>query len=476
MHDYVIVGGGPAGLTAAWYLAKYGKRVLIIEREESLGGCHRVKRTKDGLFTEHSPRVYFGNYLQFQALLKDIGTDFNDVFTKYDFYKGGLYYIKASKISLCELMTFASEYIKFMFNKDYYKNITVDKFMSKHKFSDRTKLYTDLLCRIIDGAGADRFTLYELFKTVNISSLYNIFIPRYPNDQKLFLKWKDALLKTGKVDIMLNTKVVKLNYASNQIINLITNKGDKIVGDRFILAVPPLNIIDIISRSINKVKNSFGQFDDFNRWASYTDYITCVSVTFHWDKALKLDHVWGGLTDPEWGLIFINMSEYMTFNHIQSKTVISTTVTVTDKVAKYIGKTANNCTEDELKSTILHKLKQSYPGLPNPTRSVLSPETYHDGNVWINRDRAFMYTNRGYMSNRSNISNLYTVGPHTGILDNNYNYYLESAVTNAAILVNDLLPEATIKIREPWTLNCIVFIIIFILIIVYVCLRQLKKN
>ena len=91
MHDYVIVGGGPAGLTAAWYLAKYGKRVLIVERETSLGGCHRVKRTKDGLFTEHSPRVYFGNSLQFQALLKDIGTDFNDVFTKYNFYRGGFF-------------------------------------------------------------------------------------------------------------------------------------------------------------------------------------------------------------------------------------------------------------------------------------------------------------------------------------------------------------------------------------------------
>jgi thiazole biosynthesis enzyme len=36
--DVAIVGGGPAGLTAAYYLAKEGKRVALFERKLSLGG------------------------------------------------------------------------------------------------------------------------------------------------------------------------------------------------------------------------------------------------------------------------------------------------------------------------------------------------------------------------------------------------------------------------------------------------------
>lgn len=37
-NDVSIVGGGPAGLTASYYLAKSGKKVVLFERKLSLGG------------------------------------------------------------------------------------------------------------------------------------------------------------------------------------------------------------------------------------------------------------------------------------------------------------------------------------------------------------------------------------------------------------------------------------------------------
>jgi phytoene dehydrogenase-like protein len=68
-YDYVIIGGGPTGLTLALYLSKYYK-IAIIEKEDQIGGCHSVKRI-DGLFSEHGPRIYLDNYLVFKDILKN---------------------------------------------------------------------------------------------------------------------------------------------------------------------------------------------------------------------------------------------------------------------------------------------------------------------------------------------------------------------------------------------------------------------
>ncbi|MCP4629001.1 MAG: FAD-dependent oxidoreductase [bacterium] len=39
MYDAIIIGGGHNGLTAAAYLAKEGRKVLVLERRHIMGGA-----------------------------------------------------------------------------------------------------------------------------------------------------------------------------------------------------------------------------------------------------------------------------------------------------------------------------------------------------------------------------------------------------------------------------------------------------
>ncbi len=45
---YVVIGGGPAGLTAGYLLAKAGRRVIVFEADEQVGGLAKTVVDADG--------------------------------------------------------------------------------------------------------------------------------------------------------------------------------------------------------------------------------------------------------------------------------------------------------------------------------------------------------------------------------------------------------------------------------------------
>jgi hypothetical protein len=474
-YDVIIIGAGPAGLALAQCYSKINNNILIIDKEDDVGGCHRVRRVYNSqlneyLFTEHGPRIYSDTYKVFINLLNDMNINFYDFFVKYNFQIAQIGGETIwSTLNYKELFILAIEYFKLLFNDNYANNVTMESFLLSNNFTEKSIDLIDRICRLTDGAAINKYTVNEFLQLFNQQIFYKLYQPKSPNDIGLFYRWKDYLLKNN-VKFLLNSKVTQLltNKTDNKIDSIIVN-NEKIYCDKLILATPPLNIVELLENSQNNlIKNSFGDFDKLKSWAYNTAYIDYISITFHWNKKLDLPKVYG-FPKTSWGIAYIVLSDYMSFNETASKTVISAAITITDKLSNTINKTANQCDDkNEIISETFNQLKESFPNLPLPTISLLSPGIYYDKDLkkWTSIDTAYILNVQDFNLDFSSktISNLFNVGTH-----NNKSIYkftsLESAVTNS-VKLSHMLDSRLIKLYPiTSSLTTRDFIIIFIIII-----------
>ncbi|MBU6263704.1 MAG: NAD(P)-binding protein, partial [Actinomycetales bacterium] len=90
-YDVVIAGAGHNGLVAANYLAKAGKKVLVLEAQEQIGGATQSVRA----FEDYDARLSRYSYLIAllpDKIVSDLGLSFNNLsrnISSYSPYEGG---------------------------------------------------------------------------------------------------------------------------------------------------------------------------------------------------------------------------------------------------------------------------------------------------------------------------------------------------------------------------------------------------
>lgn len=465
---YIIIGAGPAGLTLAYCLGKLEQKVILIDREADVGGCHRVRRV-DGLFSEHGPRIYVSNFNTLKMLLEKWDVQFDSVFTPYNFNISNIGGESIKHFYLRELLILAWYYFRFIISKNWAKQMQMEDLVTKHNFSKTTIDYIDRLCRLTDGGSISRYTVYEFFHLPNQNILYSIYQPILPNDVGLFKLWKEKLKETGNVELILNAEVVGLKGDSNKIKEVfIKSEGKQLIykADKVILAIPPENIVDILQRSGPIYQNAFGSYHSIKAFAGANNYSLYIPICFHWSKKLVLPKIWG-FPKTSWGIAFITLSDYMTFAESESKTVISTAITIPEGVSEKLGKTAHQCNKQELIQEVFRQLKLSYPNLPNYSKAIVSPEIYFKDKQWRTNDKAYFFTTNEKMNQKSkDIINLYNCGTHNGLADYAFTS-MESAMANALELLYLLEPRSD-KIyqrKRIWTINEVIGLFLLVLII-----------
>jgi hypothetical protein len=468
-YDYIIIGAGPSGLALAYGLANKGKTCLVIDRQKSIGGCHRVLRV-NGYFTEHSPRVYLSSFVNMMQWFKHM--HIHDLFTPYEF---SITYIANKLLDTltwyeCGCMAWA--FTRCMIQPDYGKDKSVRDFANESNFSEESKDYLDRLCRFTDGAGSERYRLNQLLEIMNQNAMYQILQPKLPNDIAMFPRIKKAmelkgvsfLLEADVDEIYMNNDKTRVTGIS---VNVFVNnvlQSRTINADNIILAVPPKDLSMILNAS--PCPNAFGSLKE---WSTKSSYDTDVAAIFHWNQELDIPNIWG-FPFSEWGLIFIPLSNYMSFDN-KSKTVISTCITYLDRVSSETGRTANQMSDSgELLSEIFRQLKLVYPDLPPPTFSSLSPTVYRDEGKWVNQDSAYIHSKTSeYISSKGSIPNLFQVGVQNGHSPL-YATTFEAAVSNAIVFLEEqnmpLFP-----LQKPMTIRTVlfwIFIAVVVLILIYV--------
>ena len=471
--DFIIIGAGPSGLTFASLCALNKIKVLLIEKEKTIGGCHRVNRILDKtsgeyLFSEHGPRIYSSSFLNLKKLLKLIEINFYDYFTPYNFNS-----LEFAKKSILEIFTLRETLILFsniLFNVQKEK-ITMKEFMEYYNFSEKAKIYIDGLCRVSDGSGYDRYRLEQFTALINQQSLYGMYQPKKPLDIGLFKYWENYLLDTKYVDIKKSTLINKcVINQENKISQIIDMENNVYYGKNIILACPPNAIVNIL-RDLN-IPDAFINFDRFSYFAKETAYLDYIPIIFHWDKKINLPKERDFPPTSEWGIIYAYLSDYLVFDEKVSKTVISASISKTNVKSSFLNKTADECDKDELIVETLRQLK-----LENPTVSLISPNVYKDKvtNRWKNVDTAFFNTAHieDVYFKSDKYENLYTIGTH----NKNSNYYFtsfESAVSNAIVAFNKLNDNTEIKLEIDKPIEILTLLkYFFIILICYILIIYL---
>jgi protoporphyrinogen/coproporphyrinogen III oxidase len=72
-QDVVVIGGGISGTTLAFHAARAGRKVLLLERQERLGGCLHTARTADGFWFELGAHTCYNSYGALLQVVEALG-------------------------------------------------------------------------------------------------------------------------------------------------------------------------------------------------------------------------------------------------------------------------------------------------------------------------------------------------------------------------------------------------------------------
>lgn len=479
-YDYIVVGGGPTGITLATMLANTKHNTLLLESEPSLGGNWRIDWDKDTYLTEHSPKVLFSTNRLFFQLLDRIGYHsytLNPVYGRFGNWK----------------------VVKKMWSELSFRDMTqmvglmttqIDPNQTLEDWSKRTAKLSpsgDRFLRTMAIVMANTYDKVSVgafvhFVAVDPGVFFNLVQLDRPNE------WiqcaTDYLHKhVENVTIRSNTHVVSVHttatpYEGQQPQGLvIDSQGHTYHGAKIVLATPLRAAYDIVRRSPPKIQtNWFGSIDQFKHFVDRSTY-TGFGFQLHFDVSVPVPPDWCWSCFHDWTIIVVPKDRlHATISKDPKvKSVWSCVVVDLDTKSKRIGKTANECdTIEEVVDECMYQLQErSKHILPKPYHVTVHKNIVRtDQRRWDSIHSSYANAMGSVPYRGTNTDNVFLVGPHNiGSLT-----IIEHAIRSAVRFGNDEGINDDMFQEESSSSSTIVFMSMIVLWIVLVLMTMRKRR
>lgn len=345
-YDITIVGGGPSGIALALMLENTGKRILLVERENTLGGCWRVEWQNEKYYTEHSPHIMTSNYKRFMQLCKylNVKNEFKNTY-KYKSSFRSVYLDKnvIGNLKFSDIIKIVSGLImsRFIENKQ-----TVDEFCDHISDTGKKVMY---ILSVAAASTPDKVMMQDMF---DIMTEYPPSIIQMSEPELWLNAAKKYFDNSDNIDLSLNTEIKSINYMKNGY-----TINDVIHTDEVILALPPIALKNILEKSSADIQNNWLPYPDFKLWADESSY-NSIGFQLHFDQNVEYKDEWCWSCIGDWNIIILPMSKYLkTFTKDPSvKTVWSCTIIDQNKFSSRLKKKVHQCTLVEIEEEIKHQL------------------------------------------------------------------------------------------------------------------------
>ena len=256
-YDLIVVGAGISGLTLANKVAKSGKKVLVLEGKEKLGGCLNTHyHTDSDFWVEMGAHTFYATYTNLIQLLQENGLE-SDIVARE---KVGMKVFTNkhekifSKIGKFELLTSVPN---LFFSKRDGKTVKeyFSKIVGKKNYD---KLFTRMFSAVIV-QNADNFTAEYFLKRRNTKSKEH---PKSFILKKGMQSFMECLAESENIDVLTNQIVDSVKKEES--INLVTASGQTYLAKDVAFAIAPEVVADLVSDINPKLSNRLKEFPTQN--------------------------------------------------------------------------------------------------------------------------------------------------------------------------------------------------------------------